>query len=74
MEEFPAEAAVDRESCRLLGMKSNLTLPLSVGGESPVGALGLNTLREQRDWLDAVGGGSRPVAGPVSVRPASGKA
>jgi hypothetical protein len=32
LEEFPAEAAVDRESGRLLGIKSNLTLPLSLGG------------------------------------------
>ncbi len=39
---------------RLLGIKSNLTLPLSVGDERPVGALGLNALRMRRDWPDAV--------------------
>ncbi len=54
LEELPAEAAVDRESCRLLGVKSNLSLPLSVGGEPPVGALGLNALRAERDWPDAL--------------------
>jgi PAS domain S-box-containing protein len=51
--ELPAEAAVDRENCRLFGVKSNLTLPLSVGGEPPVGALGFNTLRAEHDWPDA---------------------
>ncbi len=54
LEEFPAEAAVDLENARLLGVKSNLTLPLTVGGEPPVGVLGLNTMRERRDWPDAV--------------------
>ena len=52
--ELPAEAAVDRESCRLVGIKSNVSLPLSVGGEPPVGALGLNALRAERDWPDAL--------------------
>jgi PAS domain S-box-containing protein len=54
LEEFPAEAAVDRESCRQIGVKSNLTIPLSVGGEPPVGVLGLNTLRAERDWPEAL--------------------
>ena len=35
LEELPAEAAVDLEHGRLLGIKSNLCLPLSVGGEPP---------------------------------------
>jgi formate hydrogenlyase transcriptional activator len=54
LEELPAEAAVDRENARRFGVKSNLTLPLSVGGEPPVGALGLNTTRSERDWPDAL--------------------
>ena len=54
LEDLPAEAAVDRESARLSGIQSNLTLPLSVGGEPPVGALAFNTLRAQRDWPDAL--------------------
>jgi PAS domain S-box-containing protein len=50
LEELPAEAAVDRESARLVGIKSALTLPLSVGGEPPVGALGFNAMHSERDW------------------------
>ena len=45
---------MDGESCRLLGVKSNLTFPLMVGGESPIGALGFNAVRAQRDWPDAL--------------------
>ena len=50
LEELPAEAAIDRENARLLGIKSNLTLPLAVGGEPPIGALSLNTLLAERVW------------------------
>jgi len=53
MEELPAEAARDREMARLLGIKSNLTIPLSVGGGPAIGILGLNTMRAERDWPDA---------------------
>jgi len=53
MDELPAEAAVDKESARRSGIKSNLCLPLAVGGGPPVGALAFNTLRVERDWLDA---------------------
>ena len=52
LEELPAEAANDREVCRQLGIKSNLSLPLSVGGEPALGVLGLNTSRSERDWPD----------------------
>ena len=54
LEALPAEAAIDRESCRLSGVKSTLCLPLVVGGEPPVGALGLNTLWAERDWPDVL--------------------
>ena len=50
LQKVPAEGAVDRESARLVGIKSNLTLPLTVGGEPPVGALAFNTLQAERDW------------------------
>jgi len=53
-EELPAEAAVDRETCRLFGIRSAVCLPLSVGGEAPVGALGFNALRAARDWPDSL--------------------
>ena len=44
LEELPAEAARDRESCRRMAASNRiLTIPLSVGGEPAVGALGLNT-------------------------------
>ena len=52
--EFPADADVDREFCRHFGVKSHLSLPMAVGGEPPVGLLGLNTLHLERDWPDAV--------------------
>ena len=52
--ELPAEAAVDLEHARLLGIKSNLCLPLSMGGEPPVGALAFNSTRVERDWSDAL--------------------
>jgi PAS domain S-box-containing protein len=54
MDELPAAAAVDRESARKSGIKSNLTLPLVVGGEAPVGALAFNILRAERDWPEVV--------------------
>jgi PAS domain S-box-containing protein len=54
LEEFPAEAVIDREYCRRYNVKSHLSLPLAVGGEAPVGLLGLNTLRAERDWPDAL--------------------
>jgi PAS domain S-box-containing protein len=54
LDEMPVEAAFDREVTRQLGVKSNLTIPLSVGGGRPVGAWGLNTTRAERDWPDAL--------------------
>ena len=54
LDDLPPEAAVDRESCRLVGVKSNLCLPLTVGGELPLGALGLSSLRAERDWPEAM--------------------
>jgi PAS domain S-box-containing protein len=54
LEELPPEADVDRETCRRLGIRSAVCLPLSVGGEPPVGALGLNALRAEHEWPDAL--------------------
>jgi PAS domain S-box-containing protein len=53
LEELPPEAAVDRETLRIHGVKSALGVPLWVGGEV-VGCLGLNCLRASRDWPDAL--------------------
>jgi len=52
LEELTGEAAVDRESARLTGIKSNLCLPLAVGGAPPVGALAFNTIQAERTWPD----------------------
>jgi len=54
LDEVPEEAALDRESARSVGIKSNLTLPMGQGGASPVGALAFSTLREERHWPDAL--------------------
>jgi formate hydrogenlyase transcriptional activator len=52
--DFPPDAHVDREYCRHYGVKSHLSIPLSIGGEPPVGLIGWNTLRAERDWPDAL--------------------
>ena len=54
LEELPAEAARDRESFRQLGTKSNLSLPLAVGGGPMIGAFCLNATRAERNWPDAL--------------------
>jgi nitrogen fixation negative regulator NifL len=54
LEELPAEAARDRETLREFGIKSNLALPLAVGGKPPVGIFGLGTLRAERPWPEAL--------------------
>jgi formate hydrogenlyase transcriptional activator len=54
LEEFPEPAALDRENLRLFGVKSNLTVPISVGGAPSIGALGFNSTRAERDWPDAL--------------------
>jgi PAS domain S-box-containing protein len=54
LEDYPAEAAVDRETCRLFGIKAGGCLPLSVGGNPPIGALGITTVRKERNWPDEV--------------------
>ncbi len=51
---LPPEAAQDREIALAAGIRSNLTIPLAVGGERPLGALALNTLREERGWPEAL--------------------
>ena len=54
LDELPEQAALDRASARAAGIKSSITLPLGVGGTSPVGALAFSALREERDWPDPV--------------------
>ena len=52
MEELPAEAARDRKVYEHFGIKSVVAVPLTVGGGPPVGILGFNTTRAERDWPD----------------------
>ena len=49
---LPPEAARDQEVWRHYGIKSVLAFPLSAGGGPAVGALGFNTVREERIWPD----------------------
>jgi PAS domain S-box-containing protein len=52
--EMPVEAAKDRESVSRFGIRSTLTIPLSVGGEQPLGVLSFNAMREERAWPNAL--------------------
>lgn len=47
--DLPPEAAVDRGSFQGVGVKSNLTMPMSVAGQVE-GALAFGCLRRHRDW------------------------
>ena len=51
---LPEAASIDRENCRLIGIMSNLTIPLAVGANQRIGILGFNTLHAERDWPDAL--------------------
>ncbi|MBP2683092.1 MAG: sigma-54-dependent sensor transcriptional regulator [Deltaproteobacteria bacterium] len=46
----PPEAARDVELVRHYGVKSVVAIPLSVGGDTPFGALNFGVTREERDW------------------------
>jgi signal transduction histidine kinase len=48
-DQLPPEAAKEREYITRLGLKSNLTIPLSVCG-SVLGVIGFGSLRQYRDW------------------------
>src|SRR5262249_47990167 len=50
-EDFPPEAVEEREHVLRVGVKSNLTIPLKVGG-SVVGALTFGSYRAYQDWPD----------------------
>ena len=40
MDALPVEADVDRQTCRLFGIKSAMAIPLAVGGERPLARWG----------------------------------
>jgi signal transduction histidine kinase/ABC-type uncharacterized transport system substrate-binding protein len=50
LDEMPDEASKDRETARLSGIRSSLCLPLSLGGDEPIGILCFNTSRKERSW------------------------
>ncbi len=54
LDDLPAEADLDRETFQRHGIKSNVGLPLNVGGGAPVGALTFNTTRAHRAWTAAI--------------------
>jgi signal transduction histidine kinase len=53
LDDLPEEAAIDRESFRRHGTKSNVTLPIRTGGEV-VGGVGFATMYRERKWPAAV--------------------
>jgi PAS domain S-box-containing protein len=54
IDDAPAEAARDKEVWRHYGIKTTLTIPLSVGGETPIGAVSFNTMLAERIWPEAL--------------------
>jgi signal transduction histidine kinase len=49
LDDLPEEAAIDRESFKRHGTKSNVTIPIRVGGEV-VGGVGFATMYRKRKW------------------------
>ena len=54
LEDMPEEAAKDLEAAREVGIKSHLTIPLSIGEGETLGVFGLNTTRAERRWPDSL--------------------
>ena len=51
-EELPVEAARDQEVWRHYGIKSSLVIPLSAGGEPPIGAISFHTMKAEYTWAE----------------------
>ena len=62
MSDLPPEAGRDREGYGLFGTKSDVLVPLSVGGGPPFGLLTFSVMREERDWPETVVKGFRLIA------------
>ena len=62
MSDLPPEAGRDRESHRLFRTKSNVLVPLSVGGGPTFGVLTFAIMREERDWPETVVKGLQLIA------------
>jgi PAS domain S-box-containing protein len=53
IEDLPAEAVREKEIARRYGPRSNITLPLKVGGKV-IGGMAFGTVHRERDWPDAI--------------------
>jgi PAS domain S-box-containing protein len=53
IDDLPAEAIREREIARRFGPRSNITLPLKVGGKV-IGGMAFGTVHRERDWPDAI--------------------
>jgi len=51
LDELPPDAAVDKASWQRLGVKSNVTMPFSIGTET-AGAIAFGCLRSERAWSE----------------------
>lgn len=49
LKELPAAAEAMRRNCQKLGIESSAIVPLMVGGDA-LGSVGVNVLRERREW------------------------
>lgn len=49
LDELPQEAAVDRQSFRIHGTKSNVTIPIRAG-RNVIGGVGFATISRERNW------------------------
>lgn len=49
LDDLPDEAVVDKQNLPLVGLKSNITFPLMVGGTF-IGAIAFDTLQAERTW------------------------
>lgn len=54
MKDAPLEARRDRETLEYFGVKSNLTIPLSVGQGRMLGAVTFNTVKKELVWPEAL--------------------
>src|SRR5262249_40465391 len=65
-DDLPAEAAIEKATARRLGPRSNVTMPLTTGGEI-IGALAFGSIRMERTWPPAVLDRLRSVAHMVAA-------
>ncbi len=52
LHELPPAARIDKETAIRFGIKSSLTMPLSVGGGHPLGVLAFNSVRRECVWRE----------------------